>query len=200
MPIANYNLEYTYNCPQNYGNWGGYNRSNKDYLYNLCKDFKLLDLVNPQPNQTILMVGVGFGWIAEKWLERGLGPICAVDTSAWIHSEKHNHAAIPIYNYDVNNTQHQLEIKQILGLQPSEKIDICITEDCFTGMTDQECVQMSQSLGVIGKKVVHYISPPAADPEYDLTIFPGNKKTAEGWKSLLSNDSIIMRYIGTYTP
>jgi hypothetical protein len=200
MPIANYNLESTYNCSQNYGSWGGYNRPNKDFLFNLCKDSKLQEIVNPRPAQTILMVGVGFGWIAEKWTQQGLGPICAVDTSTWIHSQKHTHAAIPIYNYDVNNAQHQLQIKQVLGLSPTQKIDICITEDCFTGLTDQECVSISASLNAIGKRVIHYITPPAADPNYDTTIFPGNKKTAEGWKAMLPNDSIIMRYIGTFIP
>jgi hypothetical protein len=200
MPIANYNLEYTYNCPENYGNFGGYNRNNKEYLFDLCRDFKLLEKVAPQPNQTILFVGSGFGWIAENWISHGLGPICAVDTSNWIHSEKHIHAAIPIYNYDVTNAQHQGEIKQLLGLQLDQKIDICITEDCFPGMYDSECLAMAESLRSIGNRVIHYITPPAKDPNYDLTIFPGNKKTAEGWKALMPTDSILMRFSGVYIP
>ena len=200
MPVANFDLEYTYNCPENYGNFGGYCRANKDNLYDLCADFKLLEIVNPQPNQTILIVGAGFGWIAEKWLAQGLGPICAVDTSAWIQSEKQAHAVIPIHNYDVTNVLRQLEIKQLLGLQPEQKIDICITEDCLPGMTDQECVDVSGSLNQIGNRVVHYITPPAKDPNYDANIVPRNKKTAQSWKFLLPNDSILMRLIGDYLP
>jgi hypothetical protein len=198
MPIANYNLEYTFNCPQNYGSVGGYNRNNKNYILEIFQDFKLLETVAPKSNETVLFVGCGFGWIAEDWLSRGLGPICAVDTSTWIHNQKHIHAAIPIYNYDVTNPEHRVEIKNLLGLTSEQKIDICITEDCFSGLYDAECVTIAESLRLISNRVIHYITPPAKDPNYDSVIFPGNKKTAEAWKTLLPQDSILMRYSGEF--
>ena len=190
MPIIDWNQEITFNHPDVYGNSGGYNRQNKDYLIDVCSHKSLINLFPYQQNETILLVGAGFGWIAETFIERGFNKICAVDTSLWIQQNKHIHSIIDIHNLDVTNLSDQQSIKQILQLQQNEKIDWCITEDFFTGITDQECLTISSCLRDMGKNVIHYITPP---PVRDLAYLKNrNWKTGAEWKTLLSPDKILM--------
>ena len=190
MSIINYNLESTFNAPDCYGDSGGYFRTNKDYLMDVCEHWRLRTTLNPQPGDSTLLLGAGFGWIAEEWIAQGLGPICAVDTSEWIQSEKANNAVVEIHSYDITNLEHQLAIKSLLDLQPNEKIKWCITEDFFTGCSDSECLNIAETLRNIGENVVHYISPPPRSPD----ILPDrNWKTGEQWKSLLSPDKVLIR-------
>ena len=194
MPIVNWDQEITFNHPDVYGNSGGYNRQNREYLIDVCSHRSLVNLFPYQQGESILLVGAGFGWIAELFIENGLAPVCAVDTSLWIQQEKQNHSVIDVHNLDVTNVNDQQSIKQILGLQPNEKIDWCITEDFFTGISDEECLAIAESLRGIGNNVIHYITPP---PVKDLEILrTRNWKTGPEWKQLLSPDSILMVHSG----
>ena len=190
MTIPNYNLESTYNDPFMYGSCGGYYRKNKDYIMGASKHYKLKQIINPKPGDTILLVGAGFGWIAEDWLLSGLGPICAVDTSDWIQNNKNQHAVIEIHNYDVTNKTDQLNIKNYLRISSDKKIKWCITEDVFSDCIDSECLLISQHLRNIGENIVHYISPP---PRSSEILCDRNWKTGTQWKMLLSPDLIFMK-------
>lgn len=190
MSLINWNDEYTFNHPNVYGDCGGYNRQNKENLYYLCQHFLLRTAFPFQPGETILLVGAGFGWIAEDFISNGLGPVCAVDTSAWIQAEKSQHSVIEIYNYDVTNVTDQESIKQVLGVTGSSKIDWCITEDFFTGMSDSECLTIAQSLRDIGNQVIHYISP--SPGTVSGVLANRNWKTGAAWKQLLTPDLVLM--------
>jgi len=194
MPIIDYNLESAYSDPTNYGAIGGYNSTNKEFLWKVLRHDEFLPRLDIKPNDTILMVGVGFGWIAENWIAQGLGPICAIDTSHWIHSAKSQHANIDIYNFDITDYSTHDQIKQILGLQSSDKIDWCITEDFFTEITNQECIDISLALRSIGNNVIHYITPKLSEELLSIPqIGVRNYKTEEEWNTLLSPDRIVIR-------
>lgn len=194
MPIIDYNSESAFSHPTVYGAIGGYNSANKGFLWLAMRHAEFLPKLDIKPGDTILMIGVGFGWIAENWIEQGLGPICAIDTSRWIQSAKSQHATIEIHDFDVTDYSTHEQIKQILGLQPQDKIDWCITEDFFTEITDQECIDISLALRTIGNNVIHYITPKLSE---DLLQIPEigirNYKTESEWNTLLSPDKIVIR-------
>lgn len=190
MPLVDWNQETTYNHTDVYGGIGGYNRNNKEGLSIICNHRFLREAFPFQPGESILLVGAGFGWIAEDFISNGLGPVCAIDTSTWIQSNKNDNSFIEVYNYDVTNDQHKNSIKQILNLSVEEKIDWCITEDFFTGLSDVECLNIANHLRILGNNVIHYItSPPKKTTE---TLMTRNWKTQEEWKELLSPDYILM--------
>lgn len=198
MPLVDWNQEITYNHPHVYGSSGGYNRDNKVNLYYMCQQELLIRLFPFSPGETILLVGAGFGWLAEDFLSHGLGPVCAVDTSAWIQAEKINHSVVDVHDLDVTNAQDQDQIKVILGLDTTDKIDWCITEDFFTGCSDSECLVIANALRSIGKNVIHYITPPPlVMPGPESVLYNRNWKTGAEWKQLLAPDYILMVRSGT---
>lgn len=188
-----YNQKSSYD-EAGYSMFGGYLSVNKETIWQAAKHQDLLPKLNIVPGESILIIGAGFGWIAEKWISRGLGPICAVDTSQWIQAEKSQNATIEIYNFDITDYSTHDQIKQILGLQSSDKIDWCITEDFFTEIPDQDCLSISEALRSIGKNIVHYITK---KPEDDLLSYPQfamrNYKTEVEWNTFLLSDRIIIR-------
>ena len=193
MTTINYNLKSTYDNA-GYSMFGGYLAENKEIIWQSAGHTKLLPQLNISPGQTVLIIGAGFGWIAEKWQAQGIGPICAVDTSQWIQSEKAQNANIEIYDFDITDYSTHDSIKQVLGLQPSDKIDWCITEDFFTEVSDQDCLNIALALRNIGNHVVHYITKKPAEELLTITEFAiRNYKTEEEWNGLLSSDRIIIR-------
>ena len=189
----NYNLASAYD-EAGYSMFGGYLVENKEIIWQSARHAELLPQLNILPNETVLIIGAGFGWIAEKWQAQGIGPICAVDTSQWIQSEKAQNANIEIYDFDITDYSTHTSIKQVLGLQPSDKIDWCITEDFFTEITDQSCLDIAAVLRSIGNHVVHYITKKPAEELLTIPEFAiRNYKTEEEWNALLSSDRIIIR-------
>lgn len=188
-----YNQKSSYD-EAGYNIFGGYLLENKEAIWQAAKHQDLLPKLSISLGESILIIGAGFGWIAEKWLAQGIGPICAVDTSQWIQSEKANHASIEIYNFDITDYSTHAGIKQILNLSDLDKIDWCITEDFFTEIPDQDCLSITEALRSIGKNVVHYIShKPAPNLLEDPIVAVRNWKTEEEWNMLLSPDRIIIR-------
>lgn len=196
MDLFDYDLESTFNHAQNYGAYHGYYWENKEEIWTGQRHQVFLNSLQTriQTGQTVLMVGVGFGWFVDKMLEINLGPICAIDTSEWIHTYKHIHSSIDIHNIDVTDYSTHSTIKSILNLSSSDKIDWCITEDFYTEITDSKCVEIATALRTLGNNVIHYITrcPPASsfsNPE----ILQRNWKTKEDWETLLSPDEIYIR-------
>lgn len=189
MPNFNFNLQSTYNLPGMYGGVpNGYTRENKEYIARSIAG-SIYTTVNPTSDDTILLVGAGFGWVAEYLIELGINKICAVDTSLWIQSQKSIEAVVDIHNLDVTSTQDQLTIKNLLGLSANEKIKYCITEDLFSVLNDAECIDISQNLRNIGDTVIHSIG--TQEIKAPNSVLPFNWKTLNEWKQLLSPDLII---------
>lgn len=193
MPIIDWNQESSFNHPDIYGRIGGYCRNSKEDIMRVCEHHKLQVAINPTPDQKILIVGAGFGWIAESWIESGISSICAVDTSAWIQSNKAGNAVIDIYDYDVMTSQGVASIKQVLNVAAEDKIDLCVTEDIICSYTDQECVELSEQLRTFCNRIVHYTSRGPQKPEnFTPELAKYNWKTGPQWKQLLSPDGILM--------
>lgn len=183
MSIADYHREDIFNHPANYGIFPkGYTRANKFLIWDHDHYFAR-DAFGIKPREGILLVGAGFGWVAEDWIREGLGPICAVDTSQWIQSRKIIESQIPIYPYDVNDVSDQILIKQTIGCD----IEWCITEDMISCLSDEECVILCKNLRQLGRRVAHIISPTTDRlPQH-------NYKTKEEWKTFLYPDAVFLR-------
>lgn len=193
MPIIDWNQEISYNHPDIYGKIGGYCRNSREDIIKVCDHNKLQIAINPTADQKILIVGAGFGWIAEMWMESGISSICAVDTSTWIQSNKAENAVIDIYDYDVMSSQGVAAIKQVLNVAPEDKIDLCVTEDLIYSYTDQECVALAEQLRTFCSRIVHYTSRGPQKPEnFTPELSKYNWKLGAEWKQLLSPDQILM--------
>lgn len=194
MPIIDYSTEAAFNELYNYGCIGGYYSENKETIWQGFRHEFFLPKLNIKPNETVLIIGAGFGWIAEKWKSQGIHLICAVDTSPWIHSAKAQHANIDIYDFDVTDYSTHDSIKQILGLQPAEKIDWCITEDFYTEITNQECLDIAIALRALGNNIIHYVPPKPDERLFSIPeIAMRNHKTEEEWSAFLFPDRIVIR-------
>lgn len=196
MDFFDYELESTFNHEQNYGAYGGYHSDNKELIWQGQRHQTFLNTLQSRiiPGESILMVGVGFGWFVEKMLQINLGPICAIDTSGWIHANKHLHSTVDIHNIDVTDYSTHNTIKSILNLQSTDKIDWCITEDFYTGQTDAICLEIAIALRSLGNNIIHFIT--GKPPEFVINnpnILQRNWKTKQDWETLLSPDEIIIR-------
>lgn len=193
MPLVKFDDTY-YNHPSIYGGeFGGYNRANKDNLYNLCRDGEISQVLGLKPGDSILFVGSGFGWIEESWQEQGLGPICSVDTSEWIQQNTVTNSVVTIHSYDVTNLNDQLSIKSVLGLTATDMITWCIT-DVINTLSDEECLTLTQALRSISLNVVHRV---VAMPNDIPGLLTYNWKSLAEWKSLLDPDKLLVFYRNT---
>lgn len=183
MSIADYHQEDIFNHPANYGIFPkGYTRANKFLIWDHDHYFAR-DAFGIKPGESIVLIGAGFGWVAEDWIREGLGPICAVDTSQWIQSRKDIESQIPIYPYNVNDTSDRKLIMQIIG----GDIDWCITEDMISCLSDSECITLCANLRKIGSRVAHIVSATTDRlPQH-------NYKTKEEWINFLSPDLVFVR-------
>lgn len=184
MPLFNFNTSTYYDTA--YRRFGGYNRANRISIMNNNQNV-LKNQIGIQPGDTILIVGCGFGWIAEEWTNSGLGPICAVDTSLWIHDNTSTESTIPIYNIDLNTQSGRESALSVLRLGPTDKVTWTITEDMIACLTDSENLELAANLRLISTNVVHWTTIP-----YDFnTLQVHNWKTKADWELLLSPDIII---------
>lgn len=182
-----------------YRYYGGYYRSNRDAIIDYNHIY-LKEALNIQPNESILIIGAGFGWIAEEWTKMGLGPICCTDTSPWIQANTQTETApnITIHNLDINVAADRDAIKAILNLGPNDKFKWGITEDVLPCLTDQQALEMSNNLQLISETVVHYVTINSllGTAEWVPTQLPHNWKTAQHWKSILG--SVLIARAGTH--
>jgi len=151
---------------------GGFVRERKaDILGN--DHWALAEALDLQPGTSITLLGAGFGWIAEDWIEKGLGPIECVDNGQWIQENKHLHATLPILP------------------DPVQQSDLYITEDVLTCYGDDEVLAILASLRPVCPRLVHWVS--TVTP----SSMPGlNWKTIEEWKVLVAPDQVAQRGTG----
>ena len=173
------------------GRFVGYTREvRRNYMGN--DHWVLRQKLGLKPGQSILIVGAGYGWVAEDWQTIGLGPIICVDNSTWIQTNKCYEARVPIHSENILNLEDRERIRQ---LSPP-KFDWAISEDVLSTLSDSECLDMSKAMNDLAHRVVHWIS--VGNKRYDdPEVWAGdprlNWKTSHEWKNLLGNDHIIAR-------
>jgi hypothetical protein len=145
---------------------------------------KALDI---QPGERIALIGAGFGWVAEDWINMGLGPIVNTDISRWIQQNLNENAVLPILNEDSLTEQSRANVLNAIG----GHIDWVITEDCLPILSDEECIALVNALHLYGGKVAHWVS--CSTP----SSFGGlNWKTDAEWKQMVGPDLVIRRGSG----
>ena len=94
---------------------------------------------------------------------------------------------------DGKTNQSRNRIRQALGLSGNAQPDWLLSENVIERMTDAEIVADSASLRAWVPQVAHYVQPRDARhlPGPDANGHDWNAKTAEEWKLLLPNDTII---------
>jgi hypothetical protein len=154
---------------------------------------RLREVLDIQAGQSIILVGAGFGYVAEQWTGLGYGPIVAIDTSTWIHANKGD---AEVLNEDGTTNQSRGRIRQALGLSGNQRATWCISEDMLGVLTDAEAVQAATSMRIIGTNVVHWLSCGVRvwnDPNTWAGDPRLNWKTLEDWKLLLGADTCVSR-------
>lgn len=141
--------------------------------------FSLLKALDIQPNQSIVIIGAGFGWVAEDWIKAGYGPIVCVDNSTWIHANKKDNAVLEIIDADGADPTQVDKILAGLG-----KADWCISEDVLGLKSDADAKILSDNMKLIGNSIAHWCSP-------NLNT-PLNTRSPEEWKEFLG-DLIVRR-------
>ncbi|HEY6617421.1 MAG TPA: hypothetical protein VIZ32_22995 [Vicinamibacterales bacterium] len=184
-----------YNDPETWASlYGGdgYVRANKDSI--LGHDHhRLHEVLGIEPGQSIILIGAGFGWVAEDWGAAGLGPIVAADSSTWIQTNKPLQATLPIYNENSSTGGSRSKILKALG---QAKATWCISEDVMPALDDDEAVQLALRMRLMATNVTHWMSCGVRKHD-DPNAWAGdprlNWKTLEDWKELLTPDIVVAR-------
>ena len=174
MPLLDFSKRETYDSF--YAPYA-YSRANL-HMVQGSDHWKLFDWLMPSPEQKIVLFGCGFGWIAEKWLEKqpDLQLIC-VDNSPWIQANKNTQGALPIY-------------PTIQG-RPT----VIVTEDVMSCYDDAEGLALVKELRKIAQ-VRHWITQGTRrfdDPNKWAGDPPYNWKTIQDWAAFLHPDSCMAR-------
>jgi len=197
----------------------GYTRAAKQQYYGNDVD-TLIAALNTKglvQGQRIALVGAGFGWAAERFVELGYGPIasgtaggkvCSIDTSTWIQANKGNgNATTTIIDADVNGATGRRTIRQQFGSNNAD-IDWAISEDvlpCLTGVGstpggNNEIVPFVQSLRALADNVAHWVTTGVRrfdNPNVWVGDSRLNWKTLEEWKAWVTPDYIVQRNGGS---
>ena len=188
----------------------GYTRAAKQAFYGNDVDLLVAALVSKglTQGQRIVLIGAGFGWAAERFIELGYGPVAdgtasgkvlSVDTSAWIQSNKGNgNAALPIVNADVNAATGRRTIRQQFGSN-NAAVDWVISEDVLPLLVgagpapggNNEVVPFCQSLRSLANNVAHWVSVGTASGDVRL-----NWKNLSEWKAWVTPDYVVQRQGG----
>lgn len=167
MPLVDFDTADIYE--ELYG--GPYTRERKSVI--LGNDhWRLLEVLGISQSHKIALIGCGFGWMAEDWMERGFNDIICVDNGKWIQQYKNKEAILPIE-------------KEL----PENLYDWIITEDMIGTLSNQECLTIAEKLRRYGP-VYHWTACRVEIGAGDLRL---NWKSLEGWYSLLQPDKVIAR-------
>jgi hypothetical protein len=189
----------------------GFERSVKDRILGNDVDTLISALVTKglTIGQRIALIGCGFGWEAERFVELGYGPladgtangkVCAVDTSTWIQSNKNSNAVVPIIDADVNAATGRRTIRQQFGSNNAE-VHWAVTMDVLPILIgpgpspggNNEIVPFCQNLRSLASTgVAHWVSVGTASGDPRL-----NWKTLEEWKAWVTPDFVIQRGAAT---
>lgn len=181
------------------GTWTGLTRDAFLQAYYRDSDLLLDAMVSVglQVGHRIAFVGAQFGWMAERFVERGYGPlangtttgkVCAVDTSSWIQASRAGNAMVNIVNADVNSATGRRAVRQQFG-SANAVIDWAVTCTILPVLTDGEVAPFCSSVRNVANNVVHWLTPllqgpPAQDPRL-------NWKTLATWKALVTPDYVV---------
>jgi hypothetical protein len=188
MPLINSNLAATWDggatslySSQLDGKTVGYIRAAKDHHFGKDTDnlINALSSVGMEKHHRIALIGAGFGWAGERFIELGYENIVSTDTSQWIHANKAENAIIPIHDIDICTPEGRVE----LGI-----FDWAVTEDIFPLLVDQEAIHLSWSARMIAKHVAHWVSVRKVTQDPRL-----NWKYLGEWKQLVDPDWVIER-------
>lgn len=144
--------------------------------------FSLRDALGLRPHHRIALIGAGFGWVAEDWINDGFPHVVAVDISEWVHANKDKHAAVPILDADCRTQKGRDVITAALG----GSVDWAISEDVLPILTNTECRDLIQGMRILAPEVAHWITP--CRPESGL-----NSHTLKGWKHMVKPDLVVQR-------
>jgi hypothetical protein len=145
----------------------------------------LREALGIEPGDSIIIVGGAFGWIAELWDAQGYGPIVVTDTSQWIQDNKAENAVVPILDEDGKTAESRDRILATLGVDLATWV---ISEDVLPALLDDEAVEMSQGMRLLGENVAHWVSAKLVTQDDRL-----NWKTLEDWKELVAPDLVVGR-------
>lgn len=205
MPLVDFHQQATWDSLYTSGATGLHydRRAKQDYIGDDAK--KLIAALASKgmvKGQRIILVGAGFGWVAEEFIAEGFGPpastlsgglLCATDTSLFIAGGATTQAIVPIVNADVLLSTGRSTIKSVLGLHGQSVADWCITEDMLPGFSDADCRSISAACRLIATNVAHWhmmLSVPGAQ---DQRL---NWKSISDWKALATPDIIVSRQTG----
>lgn len=163
-----------------------------------------LDSVGMVSGQRIALVGAQFGWVGERLIQRGYGPIAdgtangrvaCIDTSAWIQANLSGNATVTIQNNDINNNTGRRAVKQSFG-SANVTIDWCITHmlTYLVGVGpapggNNEIQPFCDSCRQLATRVAHWVTPlMSGPPQQDERL---NWKTLEQWKSWVTPDYVV---------
>jgi len=170
--------------------WVGFERAGMRHITSLSNAAGIVAALNLNANSKILIVGAGYGWMANDIAGLTGATVCAVDTSTYIQTRKAQNADIEILNADVSTGSGRSAIRQALGISGNSKASHAITEDIITCATDAECTQLSTYLHNLADVVVHWTTMLNQGHGQDPRL---NWKTVAQWKALLPNDLFIQR-------
>lgn len=190
----------------------GYQRSVKQQYLGNDADALVAALVSKglAQGQRIALIGAGFGWVSERLVELGYGPmadgtangkICNVDTSTWIQANKTGNATTTIISADVNAATGRRTIRQQFGSN-NVAVDWAVSEDVLplligagaTPSGNNEIVPFCQSLRALCPNVAHWITTLTVSGVQDARL---NWKTLEEWKAWCTPDWVIARNEGS---
>lgn len=201
MPLQDWNLgatwqnAYRLKKASNPNEWAaGYERDCSMYPAAAFAAGQIVNALNIQPSDTVLILGCGFGWIANNIALITGCTLAAVDTSTWIQTRKAQDADIEILNADVSAGNGRAAVKQALGITGNNKATYALTEEVITCLTDQEAQQLSNWLHDLATNVVHWTTL-----RDDRKLARGNQeatgynwKLISEWQALLPSDSFIV--------
>jgi SAM-dependent methyltransferase len=170
------------------GKWMHFHRDVRAQLLG-HSPLQLRDNLKIELDKRILLVGAGFGFVAEDFVENGYKNVVACDSSKWIHAHKDRYAVLDIVDADPTRPHD----RAALG-----SFDWCVTEDVVTCLTDDEAVALAQACRSLAPKVAHWTT--ACPHRHDLDEFKSrtahphfNWKKMVDWRALLAPDLVVPR-------
>ena len=132
----------------------------------------LLSKAHPEiKDATILNVGSGAGCLSDILKEDHGCHVIDIDKSPWIKEIRYQTICTDIRFAD--------EKLKLLGT-----FDLSITETVLSGLTDEECVEVSDSMHKFSKRVIHIVQ--------SKSMSPFVQRSKDEFNALLPNDNIVM--------
>jgi len=193
----------------------GYSRA---VILPMCRDHarKFMSVLRLTSNDSVLVVGAGFGWTGECLAQEVPGiAVVNTDNSPWVHSVKGDpetqdiEAAIAATGFEKADPRYAKALAQLDDGLPRSRMTIenedsltkasrtrllsagsythAVTEDVMPWLSDAEAVTLDAAMHLMGATVTHMITPLIDLTRQDPT---SNWKSLIDWKRLLPNSNI----------